>query len=575
MESNKSESLNQEVSSDETVKVYQFIILTTFAVLIVFSIAFFVVEAWLPMGVVLFGATFVTPLCWYLANHGNHVLGRVFFLLSTNIYVLFGSIGCNNQIDAQFFFISVATACMVLFSAEERRWSYILTGAILVFWALTQIDANHLLPQYLIATNLPTALFKVLCFVGALLLTVLYLDHHVASIRQKYTKIQKQTEDLGKQQANTLSLLTKIANNVPGVVYQFRISADGKTSFPYSSLGMNKIYRLSPEQLKESADEVFKSLHPDDVDQVNQSIQHSAETLCAWQCDYRVKFDDGTVEWRRGIAQPQRELDGSTLWHGFIMDVTNEKTLQDDLEQSQRTAIHASRLASLGEMAGGIAHEINNPLMIITGKTSLIQKMIDSDDLELSRVQTELEKVKQTTFRIAKIVKGLLTFARDGEQVEFQNFAVDSMLNDVSALCGEKAKANGIDIQFISDKNLVVFGNALQISQVILNLINNSIDATASHPNRWIKIEASQNLSNNLIRFSVTDSGLGIDKQLVGRLMQPFFTTKRVGVGTGLGLSISKGLIENHGGVLIYDVSSPNTRFYFELKSAVAIALPA
>lgn len=566
-------------ANEEAVKVYRFVILTTFAVLLIFSAAFFIVEAWFPMVVVLFGATVVTPICWYFANHGNHVLGRVVFMLASSTYVCLCSVGCNNQIEAQFFFIAVATACMVVFSTEERKWSYLLACAILLFWSVTQFDASRILPSHLITTDLPTAILKYLCFIGSLLLTVFYLYHHVESIRRQYTKIQIQTEELGQQQAKTLSLLTKIANNVPGVVYQFRISADGKSSFPYSSLGMNKIYRVKPEQLIESAAQVFKSIHPEDVEQVNLSIQNSADSLCAWQCDYRVKFEDGTVEWRRGIAQPQREADGSTLWHGFIMDVTNEKNLQHDLEQSQRTAIHASRLASLGEMAGGIAHEINNPLMIITGKTAQVQQMIQQmktgEKMDVDRLQIELEKVRLTTFRIAKIVKGLLTFARDGEQVEFQHLSVESMLSDVSSLCGEKAKANGIDIQFVAEKNLSVFGNALQISQVILNLVNNSIDATSNHSNRWIKIEARTLSRNNQIRISVTDSGLGIEKQQISRLMQPFFTTKNAGVGTGLGLSISKGLIENHGGVLTYDENSPNTRFYFDLKASTPVAVPA
>lgn len=562
-------------SVDEDLKVYKFIIATTLLVLVVFAIKFLVLNAWFPFAIVTFGATIMTPLCWYIANNGNHVSGRVLFNFCSATYVCVGSIACNNQIDAQYFFIATATASIVQFSATERRWSYSLICLILFYWFMTQIDASHFLPEHMISTNLPITLIKNLTFTGSLLLTVTYLVHHAESIRRQYTRIQKQTEELGKQQANTLSLLTKISNNVPGAVYQFRISADGKASFPYSSLGMEKIFRLNPKQLAASADEVLKCLHPEDVDQVTLSVKHSAETLSPWQCDYRVKFDDGAVEWRRGIAQPQREADGSTLWHGFIMDVTNEKNLHLDLEQSQRTAIHAARLASLGEMAGGIAHEINNPLMIITGKTSSIQRLIKSNNIEFDRIHTELEKIKQTTYRIAKIVKGLLTFARDGEQVEFQIFSVEDMFNDVSSLCGEKAKANGIDIQFNSEKNLFIFGNSLQISQVILNLINNSIDATSSHSTRWIKIEAKVVLGSDQIRFSVTDSGLGIDKQQIGRLMQPFFTTKSSGFGTGLGLSISKGLIENHGGNLVYDIGSPNTRFYFDLKCVEALAVTA
>ncbi len=562
-------------NSAESLKVYRFIILSTLFVLAVFSIAFFLVEAWFPLTVALIGATTITPACWHLANNGNHVFGRALFLLSCCSYVSLCSMGCDNQISAQFYLISIAIGCIVLFSNDERKWSYFLVGSIPIFWFVTLIEAASFLPAQLITRELPKGTFQNLSFIGALLLTISYLYQHVESIRRQYTATQMETEALALQQEKTLNLLTRIANNVPGVVYQFRLSADGRASFPYSSLGINAIYHVSPDQVKENADQVFKVLHPEDLESVNISIQDSAAKLSAWQCDYRVKFEDGTIEWRRGLAQPQREVDGSTLWHGFIMDITKEKNLQAELEQSQRTAVHASRLASLGEMAGGIAHEINNPLMIITSRISLIQKIIDDPSTQVDRIQSDLEKVKQTTFRIAKIVKGLLTFARDGEQVEFQNFQVESILNDVSALCGEKAKAGGIDIQFFAENNLTVFGNTVQISQVILNLINNSIDATSSLENRWIKVEVKYLARSNQIRFSVTDSGNGIDKQQIGKLMQPFFTTKGVGKGTGLGLSVSKGLIENHGGVLTYDESSKNTRFYFDIKASDVAAVTA
>jgi signal transduction histidine kinase len=547
--------------------IYHFILFTTLLTLVTFFSAFSMIKAWFSASIVLVGIVFVTPVCWHLSNSKNPVIGRLLFIFSCNLYVVLASMGCNNQISAQYFFISISTASMVLFSKSERQWSYISILGIIFFWSLTNLEATQFLPSDFIVYQVPTLLFKNLSFIGSLFLSGIYLFVYVESIHRRYLKAQKETEKLSTQKTEALELLTKIANNVPGVVYQYRLTPEGSSSFPYSSLGMNRIYRLNPEDVKENAELVFKTLFHEDSERIIESINKSARDLSPWHCDYRVKFDDGSIEWRRGIAQPQMEADGSILWHGFITDITNEKKLELSLEESQKAAIHSARLASLGEMAGGIAHEINNPLMIISGKTSSIQRNLKTESPNMDKVMSDLEKINATTVRIAKIVKGLLTFARIGEQKIFENTKVDNIIYDVSLFCLERAKTMGIDLHLNVDKDLFIYGNSIQISQVLLNLINNSIDAISNSVNPWIKIEVVNITTTNQIRFSVTDSGPGLTQEQIEKLMQPFFTTKGVGKGTGLGLSISKGLVDSHGGQLKYDFQSKNTRFYFDLKN--------
>jgi len=122
-----------------------------------------------------------------------------------------------------------------------------------------------------------------------------------------------------------LGKLQKIARLVPGAIYQYRLNIDGKCSFPFASEAIKEIYRVKPEEIREDAAKVFEVIHPDDLERVNASIQKSAEELALWQCEYRVKFDDGTVNWLLGNAMPEREKDGATLWHGFITDITHNK----------------------------------------------------------------------------------------------------------------------------------------------------------------------------------------------------------------------------------------------------------
>jgi len=128
-----------------------------------------------------------------------------------------------------------------------------------------------------------------------------------------------------EERAEVMSRLTKIANQVPGVVYQYRLRPDGTSCFPYASEGIREIYGVSPEEVCEDASKVFAVLHPADADGIVDSIKKSAQDLEPWHHEYRVLFGDGKMRWVLGNALPQREADGSTLWHGFITDITERK----------------------------------------------------------------------------------------------------------------------------------------------------------------------------------------------------------------------------------------------------------
>ena len=119
--------------------------------------------------------------------------------------------------------------------------------------------------------------------------------------------------------------LQKIAENIPGVVYQFRLNLDGSSCFPYASAAIKDIYHVTPEEVKESAEKVFAILHPDDYEKIVISITESAKNLTPWSQEYRTHFEDGSGCWLLGNALPQLEADGSILWNGFITDITDRK----------------------------------------------------------------------------------------------------------------------------------------------------------------------------------------------------------------------------------------------------------
>ena len=149
-----------------------------------------------------------------------------------------------------------------------------------------------------------------------------------------------------------LGRLEKIASQVPGVVYQYRLRPDGSSCLPFASAAIREIYRVSPDDVREDASKILDVLHPDDRDQTLASIRASAQTLTPWVHEYRVKFDDGTERWLFGNAMPQAETDGGVLWHGFITDITERRQMED---HRARRAEVLSQLATLAESLGEAA----------------------------------------------------------------------------------------------------------------------------------------------------------------------------------------------------------------------------
>ncbi|MDD5285122.1 MAG: PAS domain S-box protein [Desulfuromonadaceae bacterium] len=139
-----------------------------------------------------------------------------------------------------------------------------------------------------------------------------------------------------EQLSQSRKLLINLANQVPGVVYQYRLYPDGRSAFPYSSPGMNDIYEVTPEEVQEDATPVFGRLHPDDYDNVASSIQESARTLETFYCEFRVNLPRQGLRWRWSQAQPERMPDGGTLWHGIISDITDRKQAEEKLIASER-----------------------------------------------------------------------------------------------------------------------------------------------------------------------------------------------------------------------------------------------
>ena len=245
------------------------------------------------------------------------------------------------------------------------------------------------------------------------------------------------------------------------------------------------------------------------------------------------------------------EASGRQLFSAYIRDLTEKKAAEETIAQQQAKIVASSKMSELGTMAGGIAHEINNPLAVIHGKAQKLQSLLDSGGIEEPVLRKDLKMIEDTATRIAKIVKGLRAFARDGANDPFEKVKVSAIVDETLELCAARFRHHGVDLRYQSGMQSVVECRPVQISQVLLNLLNNSFDSVQGLPSPWIEIAIAE--ENEMVRLSVIDSGPGIPKEVRERVTRPFYTTKPVGKGTGLGLSISRAIVEDHAGRLVID----------------------
>ncbi|WIW50527.1 ATP-binding protein (plasmid) [Bradyrhizobium sp. 62B] len=265
-------------------------------------------------------------------------------------------------------------------------------------------------------------------------------------------------------------------------------------------------------------------------------------------------------------------------------------TAHQELQRVQRQLVEQEKMASLGRLVAGVAHELNNPISFVYGNVHTLMRYRTAltsylDAVHGASMSSEAAALKKSlridailedlgplldgtmegAVRISEIVKNLrrLSFSKLGE-VDRVN--IEPLIN-TAVLWAVRTKQVRLDIHMDIDADLWTCGNEGQLHQVIVNLVENAIDATRGTPEPRLEISARRNQNEILIRLS--DNGPGIEQQNIGRIFEPFFTTKRVGEGTGLGLWISYGIVREHGGELtVINAPEGGATFSFALPAA-------
>jgi signal transduction histidine kinase len=225
---------------------------------------------------------------------------------------------------------------------------------------------------------------------------------------------------------------------------------------------------------------------------------------------------------------------------------------------------YASKMATLGEIAAGVAHEINNPISTISLISQILKRAAASDGVSREVIENQVPKIELCVDRVAKIVAELRDFSRESSKDPFQAVPLRKIIDETIDLCQARFVAQGVLLEVPRDlPDWTVYCRASQISQVILNLLNNAYDAVVGLEERWVRLECVDR--QTFYEIAVSDSGAGVAEEIRDKIMRPFFTTKAPGRGTGLGLSISSNIATDHGGCLELDTAATHTRFVLAL----------
>jgi PAS domain S-box-containing protein len=334
----------------------------------------------------------------------------------------------------------------------------------------------------------------------------------------------------------------EIINRSPAVVFLWR-NLEG-WPIDYVSENVNNLFGYTAEEFVAGKVSYAAVVHPDDLDRVGEEVlSHSKEERKEFPQEYRIITKTGEIKWIDDRSWIRTNEEGEiTHYQGIVLDMTERKQAEERERQLQQELAVASRLSTVGEMASGIAHEINNPITSVIGFAQLLMQKDIPDDMK-----EHVKTINDSAQRVAGIVKRLPSFARQ-QKPERVYADINDIIETTLAMRAYAMEASNIRVVTQLDPELPrTMADASQLQQVFLNIILNAeteMRLTHSRGKLLVKTERV----DNAVRISFEDDGPGIAKENLARLFDPFFTTREVGQGTGLGLSICHAIVAEHNG---------------------------
>ncbi|MDX6439786.1 MAG: two-component system, cell cycle sensor histidine kinase and response regulator CckA [Gaiellaceae bacterium] len=347
------------------------------------------------------------------------------------------------------------------------------------------------------------------------------------------TEIVRAEEERTAAEARYRSLI----ENIPLVTYMNSVEE------PFTSLYMSpqveSLLGYTPEEWAADPRLARDGVHPDDRERVRALAHDARAGGVPTRIEFRFVARDGRVVWVLDQTMPMRNEEDTIVSHqGFLLDITEQKHLEEQLRQSQK-------MEAVGQLAGGIAHDFNNMLTAITGYAELLADSFEEGDPRAD----DVDQVRKAAAHAAALTRQLLAFSR--KQVLLpQRLDVNDVLRGLESML---ARTLGAEVELttaFADTLARVETDPDQLAQVVLNFVLNGRDAMPAGGRLTITTNAVELDGEAFVSIEVTDTGTGMNEETRNRAFEPFFTTKDIGKGTGLGLATAYGFVSQSGGTI-------------------------
>ena len=290
------------------------------------------------------------------------------------------------------------------------------------------------------------------------------------------------------------------------------------------------------------------AIHPEDRTAVTQALQNGVRLGSTYEIEYRLRLGDGQQRWVRTRARSYKDSTGKVLRiAGTVTNISERKKMEAEVERQQQSLAHLARVGVIGELSGALAHELNQPLTAILSNAQAIQRMVKQQPLNIAEMQNAINDIIEDDSRAGDVIRHLRALLKKDEAhhdlLDLNALVTNALHLTRSDLISRRVAA----VSQLFSGRLAIKGDAVQIQQLLLNLILNASEAMSDRfePGGVLMI-ASDLVAGNLVHLSVSDTGPGIHAEVIEKLFDAFFTTKTHGLG--LGLSICRAIVTRHGG---------------------------
>ncbi len=453
--------------------------------------------------------------------------------------------------------LDAPSSCFLLAVMASSLYGGRGPGLLSVALSALAFDYFFLPPRFHLSVE-PSSYLRFAVFVGALLLVAGLVEG-----KRRVEEARKRAEEAVRASAQDLAL---IIETIPALVWC--AAPDGELTYvnrrvlDYTGTSLGALAKLG----------WLNFLHPDDVEATMRAWSHAVATGQPHEVQYRLRRSDGSYRWFHVLGEALRDSDGRILrWYGLLIDIDDRKNMEDALRRTQTRLSRATQVATVGELAASIAHEINQPLAAVVANGHACLRWLSAQPPSLAKAYEAAERIVRDGKEAGEVIRRIRALFRRGP---LEKVVLD--LNEVIAevlrlLSGEVAKRRVIVKTDLETNLPPVLGDRVQLQQLVLNLLLNGMEAMDRVFDRPKGLSIRSKLqAGSIVLVEIRDCGVGLEDP--EKIFEAFFTTKENGLG--IGLAICRSIIEAHDGRL-WAVSGDSTgsTFCFTLPTQAAAEL--